>query len=179
MFTNLKEFAMKNVFTFGIIALLAVAFAGCTSKTGESGSDGEASKYLFNERPANAVEVAEVVKSAGDNDEVTIVGRIGGSRNPWVEDVAAFDIVDPDLTPCNEREGDNCPTPWDYCCDLNDLKTSTAMIKVVDAEGQPVEKDARKLFGVKELQTVVAHGKVQKNEDGRFVVLADRIYIAP
>jgi len=170
---------MKAVISLGVVAVLAVMVAGCTSKTSTSaGGDAEASQYLLSERPADAKEVADVVKTASDNDEVTIVGRIGGSVNPWVDEVAAFDIVDPSLTPCSEREGDNCPTPWDYCCDLNELKASTAMIKVVDASGQPVEKDARKLFGVKELQTVVAHGKVQKNEDGRFVVLADRIYIA-
>jgi hypothetical protein len=170
---------MRYLFTAVLVAIAGMVVAGCTSKSPSTASgEGDASQYLMSERPADAKDVADVVKTASHDDEVTIVGRIGGSRNPWVEDVAAFDIVDPHLTPCNERPDDNCPTPWDYCCDLNELKTSTAMIKVVGADGQPVEKDARKLFGVKELQTVVAHGKVQKNEDGRFVVLADRIYIA-
>jgi hypothetical protein len=168
---------MKSIFLGMALAVAALIVAGCTNKPSQTSGDSQASKYLMSARPADAKDVAEVVKTAQDNDEVTLVGRIGGSKDPWVEDLAAFDIVDPHLTPCNERPGDSCPTPWDYCCDFNELKTSTAMIKVVDANGQPLEQDARKLFGVKELQTVVAHGKVQKNEDGRFVVLADRIYI--
>ena len=168
---------MKSIFTGTALVLATLIIAGCTSKTAPRTAEAQAEQYLMKERPADAQDVADVVKTAQHNDEVTLVGRIGGSTNPWVEDLAAFDIVDPHLTPCNERPGDSCPTPWDYCCDLNELKTSTAMIKVVDASGQPVEQDARKLFGVKELQTVVAHGKVQKNDDGRFVVLADRIYI--
>ena len=168
---------MKSIITGMTLAISTLVAVGCTSKMPSATGDTAAAKYLMNERPAGARDVADVVKTAQHNDEVTLVGRIGGSTDPWVEDLAAFDIVDPHLTPCNERPGDSCPTPWDYCCDLNELKTSTAMIKVVDASGQPVEQDARKLFGVKELQTVVAHGKVQKNDDGRFVVLADRIYI--
>jgi hypothetical protein len=163
-----------------VLGLAVAVFAGCTSKQpGDStAASGESSKYLLSERPADAKEVADVVSSAADNEEVTIVGRIGGSVDPWVQGVAAFDIVDPSLTPCSERTGDSCPTPWDYCCDLNELKTSTAMVKIVDADGQPVEKDARELLGVKELQTVVARGKVQKAEDGKFTVLASKIYVA-
>jgi hypothetical protein len=167
----------KSIIAGMALSLALLIVAGCTTKPAPQTADGQAARYLMKERPADAKDVAEVVKSANHNDEVTLVGRIGGSTNPWVEDLAAFDIVDPHLTPCNERPGDTCTTPWDYCCDLNELKTSTAMVKVVDADGQPVAQDARKLFGVKELQTVVAHGKVQKNDDGRFVVLADRIYI--
>ncbi len=49
--------------------------------------------------------------------DVVVVGRIGGRVNPWVKGTAAFPIVDRSLKPCNEIEGDTCETPWDYCCE--------------------------------------------------------------
>jgi hypothetical protein len=53
------------------------------------------------------------------------------------------------------------------------------MIKVVDAAGGTVEQDARKLLGVKELQTVVVKGKAKRDEAGNLTVLATGVFIMP
>ena len=94
---------MKSIFTGTALVLATLIIAGCTSKTAPRTAEAQAEQYLMKERPADAQDVADVVKTAQHNDEVTLVGRIGGSTNPWVEDLAAFDIVDPQGK-CSHRE---------------------------------------------------------------------------
>ncbi|NIL95714.1 MAG: hypothetical protein GTO53_00715, partial [Planctomycetales bacterium] len=73
------------------------------------------SKYVLADEPAGAQGVRQVRQAAKDQDEVIVVGRIGGLANPWVEGRAAFSIVDPALKSCHDMGDDDCPTPWDYC----------------------------------------------------------------
>ena len=46
-------------------------------------------------------------------------------------------------------------------------------MKIVDASGKPVATDARKLLGVKELQTVVVRGTAKRDEAGNLTVLGE------
>lgn len=142
--------------------------------------DGEGKKYLLAEEPAGAKSVMELRKDAKDGDIVVIVGRIGGDKNPWIEGKAGFWIVDASFKPCSEREGDDCPTPWDYCCESSqDLAKGTATIKFVDEQGKTINKDARELFNLKELITVVVKGKAKRDVDRNLIVLASGIYRRP
>ena len=108
---------------------------------------------------------------------MTVIGRIGGDANPWVEGRAAFLIVDPSLKPCNEQGDDSCETPWDYCCDWTCSPRRRPRSKFVDDGGQTIATDARKLFGVKELETVVVTGKAKRDEAGNLTVLASGIFV--
>ncbi len=51
------------------------------------------------------------------------------------------------------------------------------MVKVVDDGGKTVATDARKLLGLKELQTVVVRGRAKRDEAGNVTVLADGIFV--
>ncbi len=162
----------------GMLLTLPLLAAGCAtevSKPPVATASAEGKAYLLASEPAAAKGVKETRVDAKDADEITIVGRIGGDANPWVEDQAAFMLVDTSLTPCADSEG--CPTPWDYCCQTDELPACKAMVKVVDSDGKMVAKDARKLLGVKELQTVVVHGKAKRDEAGNLTVLADGIFV--
>jgi hypothetical protein len=75
----------------------------------------DGSKYLLDSEPEGAKGVIRVREEARDQEDVVIVGRIGGSETPWVEGRAAFSIVDPSLKSCAECGADDCPKPWDYC----------------------------------------------------------------
>jgi hypothetical protein len=134
------------------------------------------SALLLKEEPKGAVDVLELRKEAKDNQDVIVVGRIGGRSNPWVKGTAAFPIVDRSLTPCNEMEGDTCTTPWDYCCEA-DLPKATILVMFVDENGKVIKKDPRELLGVKELQTVVVRGKAKRDKSGNVSVLATNIHI--
>ena len=167
----------------GMIAV-AVAFTwGCSREpaSGPAASvsppSAEGRQYIAAAEPAGAVGVTEARRSARDKEEIVVVGRIGGEVDPWVAESAAFSIVDQSFKPCSEIEGDSCPTPWDYCCDdPKQLSKGKAMVEFVDADGQPVSIDARKLLGVKELTTVVVKGTARRDGDG-LTILAREVYL--
>lgn len=183
---------MKRIIMFTLICLTAsVVLVGCTRTTDPSSPKGNGSdakvdpkaadeakaKYLLASEPAGAKNLIDVKKAAKDGDEVVVVGRIGGSENPFTGR-AAFTIVDVKFKPCNEIEGDNCPTPWDYCCDPPDeLAKGTVLVKLVGADGKTLPDDAKQLLDVKELQTVVVKGQTRRDESNSISVVASGIFI--
>ena len=165
----------------GIVSLLGCSQEAATESESETPvyqASAEGEKYLLSEAPADAKEVIAVRDEAADGDEVTIVGRIGGRIDPWTEGQAAFTLVDNSLKACTDIPGDMCKTPWDYCCvSGKKLAASTALIKVVNDQGELVKVDSRNLLPVKELSTVVVKGKAKRDESGNLTVLADGIYV--
>lgn len=166
-----------------IVVLLCglFAFVGCKSQQESASSppSAEAQKYLLASAPEGAVDVIQAREKAQTDDEVVVVGRIGGSHDPWINGQAAFTIVDPSLKACSDIEGDNCPTPWDYCCETDKLKTGTALVKLVDDQGNSVKTDAKDFLKVKELATVVVRGKAVRDETGNLTVLASGLHVRP
>ena len=174
------------------VLLLSVAscpllLAGCAEQVSNPSATEQAgpssapavngSKYILTAEPKGAGDVIKVREDAGDGEEIVIVGRIGGSANPWIEGRAAFSIVDGSLKACSDIEGDKCPIPWDYCCETPKLPTATALVKIVDEGGNLVKADARQLLSVKELSTVVVKGKAKRDEAGNLTVLASGVFV--
>ena len=160
--------------------VFSVAIIGCSSEPASKENPSTRAtpagqKYLLADEPKGAQAVTEVGESSKDDQQVTVVGRIGGSAKPWIEGMAAFTIVDESLEPCAPDEG--CPTPWDYCCSINSIPKAALMVQVVDEGGKPLQSDAREMLGLKELQTVVVQGRVQRDADDSIVVLADGIHV--
>jgi len=170
-----KEDSMRNVFAITCSAAILL-MVGCGSENPTAATIDGAS-YLLQEEPQGAETVIKVREAAADGDDVLIVGRIGGGENPWVEDQAAFTIVDGSLPACSDIPGDHCEKPWDYCCATDLLPTSTALVKVVDENGDLVKADARQLLKVKELSTVVVKGKAKRDDDGNLIVIASGVYV--
>jgi hypothetical protein len=160
-------------------ALVAAGFlAGCGTAPNAPTSaapSAEGAAYRLASEPAGAKGVKETRADAKDDQEVTLVGRIGGDANPWVEGQAAFVLMDSVLKPCSADEG--CPTPWDCCCDPNLSPETKTLVKIVDGSGKTVSMDAKKLLGLKELQTVVVHGRAKRDETGNLTVLADGVFV--
>ena len=134
-------------------------------------------RYLLEKAPKKADDVAAVRKDAKDQQDVVVIGRVGGRKSPWVKGAAAFSIVDRSLKPCNELPGDTCPTPWDYCCEA-DLPKFTMLVQVQDADAKLIKKDARELLGLKELDTVYVQGKVKRDKAGNVSILASKFFVA-
>lgn len=157
------------------VAVLCVAMAGCGKKEDSTIRD----KYLLKEEPKTAADVIVTRGKAKDKDDVVVVGRIGGRENPWIKGSAAFSIVDVSLKPCNETEGDTCETPWDYCCET-DLPKATLFVTILDSEtGKTLKQDAREVFKLKELQTLVVQGKAQRDSEGNVTLAASHIFVRP
>jgi hypothetical protein len=161
---------ISTVAVFAACGLMLCVRAVSAAETGEKNS------YQLAEAPHAASDVAAMRKDAKDKQEVVVVGRIGGRANPWIKGMAAFSIVDRSLKPCNEIEGDTCKTPWDYCCE-SDLGKSTLLVTFVDENGKIVKQDARKLLGVKELDTVTIVGRAKRDSSGNVSILASKVYI--
>jgi hypothetical protein len=166
------------------VCLAIVVTIGCSAQTASTNGQPEAatpaidgSQYLLTSKPEDAATVIAARRDAKDGEPVVLVGRIGGSANPWIAGRAAFSIVDESLKACSDIPGDECPQPWDYCCETYKLPTATALIKVVDDSGSLVPADAKQLLNVVELSTVVVQGIAQRDDVGNLTVLADGIFI--
>ena len=159
---------------------LGLMLAGCSGQTAEPqasvGTDG--AQYLLASAPEGASEIVAAKETVKDGDEVTLVGRIGGKIDPWIDGMAAFTIVDSSLRACSDIPGDKCPTPWDYCCE-SDVGAGSALVQLVDDSGEPVMANAKELLNVTELSTVYVTGKAQRDEAGNLTVLASKLYVKP
>ena len=165
----------KNRWTVTLVAIAILA--GCNKNADQPGPTIDGSLYRLTSEPVGAVSVLELRNNGKDNDEIVIHGRIGGVQ-PWVEGLSVFTLVDSSFLACNELPDDECPTPWDYCCEP-DLTSKTALVKVVDQQGKPLEVGAQELLGLKELQIFVIQGKIQLDSSGNLSVLASGVYIRP
>jgi hypothetical protein len=165
--------------------------AGCTQQPGGGSLESapseavdsttvlDATEYLLDVEPAGALSVIDARQSVQDGEDVLVAGRIGGSVSPWVEGRAAFSIVDSTLKACSDIPGDNCETPWDYCCETHNLPSATAMVKIVDDRGSVLKGDVRTLLGVRGLSTVVVQGKAVRDEAGNLTILATGVHVRP
>ena len=148
-------------------------------------------KYLLSEEPTGAVGVLEArglvteqVTAGGEGSPalkpVVLLGRIGsGPDSTWDPGVAKFVIRDPAAEMEEHDHGpghdpDNCP----FCKAKKEKSPDmTALVQVVDSEGQVVEIDARKLLSVDLNQLVVVRGQAQIDSLGNLIVSADGIYV--
>ena len=157
---------LGSLLTVSMIASLAAA-----APIPDSGK-----QFLLAEEPEEAADIIPLRKEVENGQEVVVAGRIGGRKNPWIKDAAAFMLVDRSLTPCNEGRDSNCPTPWDYCCSPN-LARSMVLVMIIDDQGKLVRKDARELLGLRELDRVVVQGWARRDKSGNLSILASRIYV--
>lgn len=168
---------LLNLISLVVIAV-AVGCSGTNVAEKSAAVDGQSkAQYVATTEPAGAMPVGEARQSVVNDQPVVLVGRIGGSSQPFVDGLAAFTIVDPQVPHCAADEG--CPTPWDYCCTQDQVQENIATVKIVDSAGQPVTNDARQLLDVQELSTVVVEGKAQRDEAGNLTVVAHKVFVRP
>lgn len=162
-------------------ALIALAI-GCSKKVAEVDTpvNYDGSKFVLSVEPSGGRGVLAIRETAKDQDDVVIVGRIGGSLTPWVDGRAAFQIVDPSLVACSDETEDgevcSCKTPWDYCCESDPAKAMT-LVQFVEADGAVVRHDARKIFELEELQTVIVKGKAKRDDAGNLTIMAEGMFV--
>ena len=63
-------------------------------------------------------------------------GSLEAEKNRFTKNSAVFILGDHSLETCDEIPGDNCPTPWDVCCeDRKKVAESTMSVRLLDANG--------------------------------------------
>ena len=94
----------------GWLVLVLATMVGCspsepssTTTSATSPAAAPDTTYLMMEPPGIAQGVGAAFK--GTEEEITVVGLIGGSQEPFVADLAAFTIVDPSIPYCSKDEG--------------------------------------------------------------------------
>jgi hypothetical protein len=152
------------------IAALVIAFA----------ADSIPVSIFLKERPADAKPVRAAKESAKKGERVVLTGRIGGRVAPFVAQRSVFLISDPSLKACSERPGDNCPTPWDFCCESREsMAASLATIQILGPDGKPLKVTAENAGGMKPLTTITVVGTVREvGAGGAFVIDATGIFVA-
>lgn len=174
---------LRPYYLLACVALLSAISPGCgqQAQTATTGTQQHAaldgSKYILVEEPEGAVGVILAREEAKDLDDIVLVGRIGGRKNPWIEGRSAFTVIDASMTVvadgAESEEGQVC---MDDCCAA--LRADcTTLVKIVDPQGQIVPVDARELLGVKENDMVVVQGQTQRGEDGSFSVVATGVHV--
>lgn len=160
------------------LTVFLVSAVGCQPKDAGStavNSTAAGSAYRIDNEPVGALPVGEARAKTEHGQDVAIIGRIGGSSQPFIEGLAAFTIVDPKVPHCAADEG--CPTPWDYCCETDAVKGNIATVKIVDESGKPVAQNARDLLKVKELSMVVVKGKAKRDNEGNLTIAAHQVFV--
>ena len=83
------------IISFAIVGLFFVV--GCSQESGKTAAPTPSAgglKYILGQEPPKANDVIGARETAKSGEPVVVVGRIGGSANPWIENRAAFSIVD-------------------------------------------------------------------------------------
>lgn len=164
--------------TLGLAACDKPAATSTAAKSEPSAPAVVPASVFLTAAPENPKEVKAAKADAKVGETVALHGRIGGSREPFVDGRAVFTLVDMELPPCNVDPNDTCKTPWDYCCETKStLSASTATIQVVDSAGAPLKGGIKGAGNLKELDEIVVVGKVAQAEPGKLLVLnAEGIY---
>lgn len=163
-----------------VVVLACLALVACGESKEVQGTDTnqntEASlegRLILNAEPAGGVAIRGMKESVKDGEDVVIHGRI----KDFLGGFAGFTIVDEEMKHCAERHGDQCKTPWDYCCmDKNDMVACTVSVEVHEG-GMPVKQSLNGMAGMNQLADVVVKGKATKSSDGNVIVVADGIFV--
>ena len=181
---------MLRILTVVFAIALVGTLSGCdqgkpttpVSSAGSSAMPATLSASLFlAAAPANPKDIKDAKPTLKAGDKVVLVGRIGGSDEPFVTERAIFTLVDRRLKACGEGTAmDSCKTPWDYCCEAReDITANSATVRVVGADGQPIKAELNGVKGLKPLATVTVVGTVATAEGENVVINVSGLYVTP
>ena len=111
-------------------------------------------------------------KAKGPQEHIVVEGRV----HEITKGFAILKLMDTALDYCGQIDkSDNCPTPWDYCCDTKDDRIANSLlIEFRGDDGQPLTTPS--LPNTRLCDLVKVTGKLTKDEFGNLVVVADGIY---
>ncbi|MBX3363444.1 MAG: hypothetical protein KF866_01655 [Phycisphaeraceae bacterium] len=157
-----------------VLAAGMLTAAGCGERSPKGKTDVTAPAWLLTSMPKDARTVLELKPEAQEGETVAIRGRIGGRKHPMAAGSGLVLIVDASVPSCADDPEDNCPTPWDYCCERPELMTAaTATVVLVDASDTPIEAELTSL-GFSPLDEIIAVGVVGPRPSSEVLVIRAR-----
>lgn len=136
--------------------------------------------YFVSETLPDAQSIHTARTTAKPGDTITLKGEVMGRDKVFVDGRAAFILGDPEkLTTCDKMPGDNCPTPWDACCDTKELKRiGIASIQILGEDGRVMSRELKGVNDLKELSSITLSGVVdQTSTEENFVINAKQIHV--
>jgi len=180
---------MKHTTILAIAACCSLTLISCQEKSAPEASEAEAEMtessvemVILKSSPENAKSIAEARTSPTPGESITIMGKVIGSKTPFVEGRAMVLLGDPEkLISCDLNPSDSCHTPWDVCCDdHDDIKNFTATIQVLDENGKLLKQGLKGVHGIKELSHLVITGTVAEGSNAdNLLINATGIYVQP
>lgn len=177
---------IRGVMTVVCAVVVMAAGAACSKRAPKppvkatSGSAVLPAELMLSSPPEGVMEIPAAKGSVAKGATVAVRGRIGGSRRPFVAERAVFTIVDPAIPSCAEGEDDECPTPWDYCCEPRErLAEHSATVQVLGANGAPLQVSLDGVSGLVPLAEVLVVGGVAEGPAGALILNATGIYVVP
>jgi hypothetical protein len=181
----MKRTTMKH--TVMLTAAWGLFLAGCETKKQESAAAHSTAPpevaldaYFTDQAPASPGQIGQLRNTAKPGDPVVLTGLVMGREQLFVEGRAAFILGDRTLlTPCDERPGDNCRTPWDTCCDSDEAKRDgVATIQLTGADGRVLKQSLKGANGLENLSVVTLSGTVDKaSTPENFIVNATKLHV--
>ena len=174
-----------------LLAILLAAGCGQPSESSESSAPAKAPEMtaaipeaflsvLSQEvRATEAMSIVAIKQTAKEGDTITVEGKIMGTLHPFIDQRAVVMIGDEStITSCDLMASDRCKTPWDACCDSQDVLTAgMAMVQIVDADGTVIPQGLKGVKGMKELSHLRVTGTVVTAGNGALVINATGIQI--
>jgi len=160
---------------------MARAHNAATQSPAVTAGDVIPTSLFIKEKPKDSQDIRESKTTAKVGDKITLNGRVGGRKEPFVKSRSMFILADRRLVACDEKADDHCKTPWDFCCDTPEtIKANTVTIQIVGADKKPLKVSAENAGGLKTLSKVTVVGTVREiTKNGAFVVDAEQIYVEP
>lgn len=169
---------MNRLLKLSIVPVLLI-LAACSDQdpSRKSAQDQPPPQWLLTSEPSGAKSVADTKADASEGDTVVVRGRIGGRKQPMADDSPVFTIIDLSVPHCAEIPGDNCPTPWDYCCEpAESIRANAATVQLVDEQGEALTIGP-KSAGLSELDELVIVGAVgPRPSEDVLTIVATGIY---
>lgn len=159
---------------------MLIAVAGCVDSESQQ-IDAVKGRFLRQEAlPEDTVAFSRVKKDVtesetGEVSGVVLRGRINaGELPPWEENAAAFVLTD---STGHDGDEEHDPHTCPFCS--RNIRDYLARVVFADEQGQIINIDSRKLFGLRENQTVAVRGTISLPESDILLVKATDLYVTP
>ena len=168
---------------FTLLSLLLLLYSSCSNDSKMVDIEGENASlprgFIVESGLEEALSVIEVRTNNSTDKELIVEGFIGGRKRPFTKNSAIFILGDHSLVTCDEKDNDNCPTPWDVCCeDRKKVANSTMSVQLLDANGSLLAGTLEGVAGLEAGAKIKVKGSLDEKSSTRaFIINAKNIQL--
>ncbi len=134
------------------------------AKKVESVKDKIADKFFTADELGPSISVIQAKSHNEAGATLSIKGFIGGRVEPFTSNRASFLLGDDSIKTCDKIPSDNCPTPWDACCeDRKKLLRGSICIQLLDNNGSLIHGNLNGVRDLKPGREIKVKGIVDSN----------------